>query len=220
MRRTKPIAHRLVYIVLCVCGIFVVLYGAADALTRLARFTATSNLNQQAFGPAILLLDTKTTTQVPAVASVRGPIVPARLTLPTLGVTASVEALQLDALGAMQTPKKWGEVAWYSLGSKPGEPGSAVMAGHVNNALTHGGVFENLAKLTVGDEVRVEDARGNTLRYTATKIEDYATADAPLGDIFAVSGPSQLVLITCAGDWDPRAHSYDKRLVVFASPLR
>jgi LPXTG-site transpeptidase (sortase) family protein len=119
----------------------------------------------------------------------------------------------------MATPSTFIDVAWYKLGSHPGEAGSAVMAGHVNNALTKAGVFEHLSDLNIGDGISITDANGAVLHYAVRDIEDYPNASAPLSTIFSTTGPSQLVLITCAGDWDPKAHTYDHRVVIFAGLL-
>ena len=116
----------------------------------------------------------------------------------------------------MATPHDFSSVGWYSLGVHPGGAGNAVMAGHVNNALTKAGVFEHLSDMHVGDTVRIADAQGKTLTYVVTETASYATTDAPVADIFATGGPSQLVLITCDGDWDGAAHSFTKRFVVYA----
>ena len=117
----------------------------------------------------------------------------------------------------MGTPQNFGDVAWYSLGSKPGEPGNAVIDGHVNNALTKAGVFEHLTQIKLGDPISVTDSAGRSLNYKVTDIEEYPADTAPADSIFATTGPSQLVLITCDGDWVPADKSFSQRLVVFAA---
>ena len=118
----------------------------------------------------------------------------------------------------MGAPTVFGEVAWYALGSKPGAPGSAVFAGHVDNALSTAGVFEHLSSLKVGDYITVADAGGKTLVYRVISSTSYAAADAPVAQIFATSGPQELVLITCTGDWVTSQKQFDQRLVVVATP--
>ena len=56
---------------------------------------------------------------------------PRRLTIPSIGVDAGSEYVGLTADGAMGVPKDPSKAAWYSLGPRPGEPGNAVVAGHV-----------------------------------------------------------------------------------------
>jgi LPXTG-site transpeptidase (sortase) family protein len=106
------------------------------------------------------------------------------------------------------------------LGSKPGQAGNAVIAGHVNNALTMAGVFQHLGDVHVGDTIAVSDASGKTLNYVVTETDQYTTDNAPMAAIFSISGPSQIVLITCDGAWDAAAKSYNKRLVVYAKLVK
>jgi sortase A len=208
-----PRSHLLLRVALGILGALLVLYGAADLVSRAAHVSFGMNANMVAFGPAITSLESSATTSTVSTTS----IVPARLTIPAIGIDAKVESVGNDKNGAMKTPSTFHTVAWYNLGSKPGQSGNAVIAGHVNNALTKVGVFEHLDALKVGDTIRVADAAGKTLNFTVRDIEDYSADQAPTDVIFSRSGKSQLVLVTCAGDWDPKAHSYDHRLVVFAS---
>ena len=118
----------------------------------------------------------------------------------------------------MATPTDYADVAWYALGGRPGGEGNAVFAGHVNNALTKSGVFAHLTQLHLGDYVTVSDKDGHTLVYKVTAIDQYPADEAPAANIFAAQGPSQLVLITCDGDWVPAQKTFDKRLVITATP--
>ena len=183
-------------------GVLCVLVGAADATSRLV-----NNM-----GPDAAFL-----AFAPAAAINNFPIVPARLKIPSLGVNAKVESVGIKDDGAMATPSNFDNVAWYSLGAKPGAQGSAVIAGHVNNALLKSGVFERLSQIKNGDYITVEDSAGKALVYKVSSVEEYQP-DAPTDALFAATGPSRLVLITCDGEWVPSARSYDKRLVVIAEP--
>jgi len=206
-----------------VFGLFVLLYGAADISTRVAHATFGDNASLFAFAPAIELLNHPVTaaTSTPArVATLStGALIPAKLIIPSIGVNANVEQVGRKDDGSMDTPKTFGDVAWYSLGSKPGAAGNAVIDGHVNNALTTAGVFQHLSQIALGDKIQVTDASGSVVSFEVTNIEEYPVNTAPAGSIFATSGPSQLVLITCDGVWVPSEKSFDKRLVVFASKV-
>lgn len=191
-------------------GMLCVLVGAADMTSRLVK-RAGPDAAFLAFAPAVTI-NVPLTTIAPA-----GLIVPARLRIPSLGVDAKVEPVGIKADGAMATPSNFDNVAWYSPGAKPGGQGSAVFAGHVNNALLRSGVFEHLAQIKKGSYVMVEDAAGKSLVYRVSSVEEYEPG-ASTGALFAATGPSRLVLITCDGEWVPSARSYDKRLVVVAEP--
>jgi len=191
-----------------VVGVLCVLVGAADATSRLV-----NNMGPDA---AFLAFAPAAAINLPGQAGNNFAIVPARLKIPSLGVNAKVESVGIKA-GAMATPSNFDNVAWYSLGAKPGAPGSAVFAGHVNNALLKSGVFERLSQMKTGDYITVEDSTGKALVYKVSSVEEYQP-DAPTDALFATAGPSRLVLITCDGDWVSSARSYDKRLVVIAEP--
>ncbi len=207
--------HYLRYLLLAV-GIFVVLVGAADLLSRAARATLGSGANTVVFAPAIAVVNPSVLDSFAHSPATTTPLVPARLVIPALGIDAAVELVGKKADGTMATPTTFGGVAWYSPGSRPGAPGNAVIAGHVNNALTKSGVFEHLSELGVGEAVVVSDASGKSLTYFITKIEQYPVDEAPVASIFTTSGPSQLVLITCDGEWVASEHSFNKRFVVYA----
>lgn len=141
----------------------------------------------------------------------------AKLIIPAIGVSAPVEAVGRDAQGHMQVPQAnpWEGVGWYQLGVAPGQSGSAVIDGHLDRPGGTAAVFWNLHKLHAGDEVRVEDSKGHTLRFRVYKIESYEPTDAPLKQIFNDTSGTYLNLITCAGQWNPAQHQTTQRLVVY-----
>ena len=196
-------------------GVLMVVIGLADVTSRLASAVAGDHALFDAFAPAAALQ----TSAVPsATASSSEPLVPARLMVPSLGINAAVEEVARRADGSMGTPKDFLNVGFYTLGPKPGQAGSAVFDGHVNNALTKAGVFEHLSQIHQGDYVTVSDALGRTLAYRVSEVTLYNTHEAPRASIFATTGPQQLVLITCDGEWVQDEHSFNKRLVVVARP--
>lgn len=193
-------------------GMACVLVGAADVTSRVVKNIG-PDATFLAFAPAVAINN----PPLFVAATTSAAIVPSRLRIPSLGVDAKVESVGIKANGAMATPSNFDNVAWYSPGAKPGGEGSAVFAGHVNNALLKSGVFEHLAQIKKGDYVTVEDASGKALVYRVSSIKEYAP-DALTDDLFTTAGPSRIVIITCDGDWVPSARSYDKRLVVVAEP--
>ena len=199
-------------------GILVVLVGLADVTSRMAQKVLGDDALFDAFAPAAATRPSSLVVPAATASSTTGVLVPARLKVPALGINANVEEVGKRADGAMGTPADFMNVGWWSEGSKPGAAGNAVFAGHVNNALTKPGVFEHLSQIKKGDYITVSDAEGRTLVYEVQEVALYETDQAPLPKIFARTGPSQLVLITCEGEWLEDEHSFDKRLVVIARP--
>lgn len=138
---------------------------------------------------------------------------PAKLIIPLIGVEAKVQYLGVNAKGEMEVPDSIIDVGWFKLGSKPGEKGSAVMAGHLNGVGGKAGVFANLNKLKTGDILKIVDDNGQKLTFVVKKINIYDLGY--VDEVFSRSDGIYLNLITCDGVWDEAKKSYDKRLVVF-----
>src|SRR3989344_6128045 len=142
-------------------GIICVLVGAADVSARLARAAFGERAPLVAFAPAVTLsAGGQGLNAAAAGTSTPGALLPARLRIPSLGVNAAEEPVGKKADGSMGTPKDFDDMSWYSPGAKPGEAGSAVFAGHVNNGLLQSGVLEPLSLIQKGDYVLGEDASG------------------------------------------------------------
>lgn len=97
---------------------------------------------------------------------------------------------------------------------RPGERGSAVIAGHLDGVNGEAGVFTNLDKLKVGDKLYVEDDKKISTMFVVREIRTFDPGYAD--DVFGRSDSAHLNLITCDGVWDGTKKSYTKRLVVFA----
>src|SRR6266702_2349395 len=95
-----------------------------------------------------------------------------RLLIPAIGVNASIESVGVRPDGRMETPaqRPWNDVGWYNSGPRPGERGSAVIAGHLDRPGGNPAVFWRLRDLRVGDSVLVVDASGKALRSLLTRI--------------------------------------------------
>ncbi len=116
----------------------------------------------------------------------------------------------------MDIPKDPTHVAWYNLGFKPGQAGSAVIAGHLDTARGGRSVFWDLHNLSPGDKVSVIDEAGTNLDFTISSQTSYPADKFPLQEVFASSGTATLNLITCAGTFAKSA-GYNQRLVVTAT---
>ncbi len=156
----------------------------------------------------------KSTQSVPQTSGTKS-LAPKTLKIPSLGINTNVQQVGLKANGAMANPVGFKEVGWYKLGTVPGEIGSAVMAGHVDNAISLPGVFKNLGKMKIGDSVYVTRSDGKELQFKVISVEEYPYKAAPSKKIFATSDGAYLNLITCSGKWLSSEKSYDKRLVVY-----
>ena len=145
------------------------------------------------------------------------PAAPVQLVIPIIGVDAKVETIGLTkATGALGVPKNFVDVGWYQNGPKPGTTGSAVIDGHYNGKHVAQGVFFKLGKLSVGDSVLVIDEHNQQLTFMVTKVKTFDYNEST-EEVFASTSESHLNLITCAGDWLPSEHLFNKRTVVFTT---
>lgn len=143
-------------------------------------------------------------------------IVPDRIRIPAIEVDAKIQRTPLLDNGQMGVPDVGDEPGWYEQGYLPGEPGNAVIAGHVD--WTDGpAVFYDLNKLKPGDEVQVESSDGKNLTFVVQRMETYPMDDSPVRSIFGFSNGSHLNLITCTGDWNKEGRFYEDRLVVYTT---
>lgn len=141
---------------------------------------------------------------------------PVTLTIPSLGVTANVQDVGLADDGSMGVPVGFSDVAWYDLGYAPGDYGNAVFTGHVSSTAAPG-VFYNIGNLSVGNTIHVTGDDGTELVFIVQEVDTYTQDNVPLDQILAPTSQPGVVLITCGGDWDPVAHLFANRIVVYAT---
>ena len=160
-------------------------------------------------GPISLLTPPAQTAAQPAARPA-----PVRLSVPRLGIDARVERVGLDRQGNLAAPNALKDVAWYARGPAPGEPGSAVMDGHLG-VRPGQAVFWDLGRIRRGDRIVVTRADGRRVTFVVDGARTYPrTASVP--ELFSSDGTSQLWLITCSGRWDYGRSTYDDRLIVHA----
>lgn len=140
---------------------------------------------------------------------------PSRLIIPDIKVDAHVQHVGIGRTGNMAVPTNYSDVGWYRYGTVPGQVGSAVVDGHVDNAFGLAGVFKDLAELREGDDVYVETKDGTRLRFVVEEVVTYDYKSVPPEKLFERTDGRRLNLITCGGTWLPREESYDKRIVVY-----
>jgi sortase A len=142
---------------------------------------------------------------------------PSRLLIPKIGVDADIQHLGVTRKGNMAAPNNFVDTGWYKYGTVPGDLGSAVIAGHEDNAISTPGVFYDLDKLEIGDTLEIVGENGGTLTFRVVdkQIHPYNLTGPALEKIFNAQGKARLNLITCAGEWLPDAKTNDRRLIVY-----
>lgn len=157
----------------------------------------------------------------------REPWQPARLQIPAIHVDAPIMFVGATSSGVMDAPVSkainspyWTSVFWYDLGAAPGQPGNAVIAGHVDRVGGDPAIFWFLKDLKPGDTITIVTRSGSTLHFTVNRVVSYPANAPGVQVINAVFGPASghhLNLITCSGIWT--GHGYDQRLVAFTTQV-
>ena len=141
---------------------------------------------------------------------------PMRLKIPKIDVDAAFEYVGVTLDGEMDIPKSPENAAWFDLGARPGEIGSAVVAGHFGWKEGIPAVFDNLNKLSKGDKIFIEDEKGAVTTFVVRETREYGDKDDASAVFGSNDGEAHLNLVTCGGVWNKAEKSYSKRLVVFA----
>ncbi|WP_267425409.1 MULTISPECIES: class F sortase [unclassified Curtobacterium] len=153
--------------------------------------------------------------QDPAAPEARSDATPTRVTIPAIGVDASLEDLHRGAAGELDPPKGWDNAGWFSDGIVPGQVGPSVIAGHVDSPTT-AAVFFRLDELVAGDQVHVAMTDGSSRTFTVEKTERASKSAFPTSDVYGTTPTPTLRLITCDGTFDTATGHYTDNLIVFA----
>jgi sortase (surface protein transpeptidase) len=162
---------------------------------------------------------------VPAAPTSEAPVeVPVRVDIPALHVTDDLVPVGMNALenGELLPVDS---VGWYELSPRPGEPGRAVLAGHINWRERPGaplipGAFAHLPQVKVGDLVTTAAADGTTTTfrvYLTKQVKKASYTDVTVPMVFGPSTGAELALVTCSGA--VIGHSYDSNTVVLARAI-
>jgi Sortase domain len=145
------------------------------------------------------------------------PSQPTRITIPSIGVRAVVVEVGNTELGSIAAPADdpAGTAGWYGFGPTPGEPGTAIIVGHVDTA-DRGAVFKRLREIKTGKAIEIRRADRRVATFTVESVEAFPKTAFPSDRIFGDTGSPRLALITCGGDWVGGDVGYADNVIVFA----
>ncbi|MCD9872504.1 class F sortase [Streptomyces guryensis] len=144
------------------------------------------------------------------------PSPPDRIRIPSIHVDAPLMGLALTPSGSLDVPPaaKRNLAGWYEAGTTPGEKGTAVVAGHVDNA-DGPAVFYDLGALKKGSRIEVDRRDGSTALFSVDAVEVYDDAHFPDEKVYGAADRPELRVITCGGGYS-RSTGYEGNVVVFA----
>jgi Sortase domain len=145
--------------------------------------------------------------------------VPVRVEIPKIGVASSLGRLGRAPDGTVEVPRRFDVAGWYAPGTRPGDPGSAVILGHVDSERAGPAVFFRLRELRRGDQIRVARADGSSVRFAVQRTEQYDKQRFPTDEVYYPTLTPALRLVTCGGEFDDAAGHYRSNVIVFAALL-
>jgi hypothetical protein len=147
-----------------------------------------------------------------------GPSRPVQLVIPRIGVRTPLVSLGLQPDGRMEVPPLRADAppGWYRYLFTPGEPGPAVIVGHVDSARDGPAVFFRLGALRTGDQVDVRRADGYLARFTVSGVVSVPKKRFPTQAVYGDVRYPALRLITCGGSFDRSTGHYRNNVIVFA----
>ncbi|WUH95250.1 class F sortase [Streptomyces sp. NBC_00433] len=150
-------------------------------------------------------------------APVRQPPAPVKVAIPSIGISAPLMKLGLQADGTLEVPPpdKGMTAGWYTGGPVPGEAGPAVIVGH-NSTRFGKAVFHDLKDIAKGADIAVTNAGGQAAHFTVTAVESVSKKSFPTQEVYGPTADHALRLITCDGAFDAHGHPVDN-LIVYAT---
>ncbi|MFF3411917.1 class F sortase [Streptomyces sp. NPDC002742] len=194
--------------------------AAVVAGLSLAAAGATALITDHTYTPAHVDIGALPLPEAPGSRHIAGPAEPAarpvRIRIPGISVDRLLTDLQVRSDGHLAAPEDPGQVGWWSDGPRPGDPGAAIVVGHVDS-LTGPAAFYGISALRPGDSISIDRADHTHADFTVRALRQYAKDDFPDNEVYATTGPPELRLITCGGTYDPAAGGYRDNVVVYAT---
>jgi hypothetical protein len=140
---------------------------------------------------------------------------PVRLRIPSIKVKTGLQDLGLAGDGTIAAPDEWQAAGWYDEGPRPGQPGPAVIVGHVDSR-SGPAVFYRLPELRPGAKVLVDLADGKTVTFKVTGHQQVAKSQFPADLVYSPTLEKVLRLVTCGGTFDAGTGHYRDNIIVTA----
>jgi hypothetical protein len=139
-----------------------------------------------------------------------------RIGIKGIQVDAPVVPVGLDSEGWVDAPPPEDPnlAGWFTGAVAPGERGTAVIVGHVDNQQGPA-VFYGLGSLKKGNRVEVRRKDDRTAVFEIYGIEVFSKENFPGSRVYGNGGTPELRVITCGGGYSDRT-GYDGNVVAFA----
>ncbi|CAL9676170.1 hypothetical protein SUDANB95_07858 [Actinosynnema sp. ALI-1.44] len=142
---------------------------------------------------------------------------PTEVVIPRIGARSTLVPLGLNPDETIEVPpvEQPMQAGWYTHARAPGEPGPAIILGHVDGN-AQPGIFHRLKELAPGDAIDVTRADGTTARFAVVRVDQVPKERFPTDAVYGDTPDPVLRLITCGGVFDRSARSYQDNVIVYA----
>ena len=145
---------------------------------------------------------------------------PKYMSIPAIGIrNARVENLgiKVGTTAQFDDPVYSMSAGWYRNSARPGGGGVGLYDGHYGVG-AYQGVFTRLSQVKIGDEIIIERGDGKKFTYKIIENQTIPVGQVNMNKLMSSfdAGQEGIVLITCAGTWDPAKEKYDHRTTVRA----
>jgi hypothetical protein len=156
-----------------------------------------------------------------------------RLSIPSIGTDAPVfpEGATGPDGGALTIPDDIHDVGWWDgvwqspngavheKVAQPGQPGVALIAGHIDSAVQGDGALYRLQQVKPGASITVTGQGNSVTKWTVTRLQVVLKSDLP-SDLFVDSGPARLAVVSCGGPFDAATGHYLDNVIAWAVPAK
>jgi hypothetical protein len=157
---------------------------------------------------------------------------PNLLVIPSIGTTAPVVAVGAAGPdgGALDVPSRIDEVGWWDgtwqspegvtreKVAKPGQPGVALLAGHIDSAVQGEGALYRLQQVKQGADITVTDDHSRATHWRVTWLQVVPKTELPAA-LFVNHGPPRLAVVSCGGPFDTATGHYVDNVIAWAVPV-
>lgn len=141
---------------------------------------------------------------------------PARLIINDIEVDAPIIPVGTEPDGAMAAPKTATDIGWYDRSATLGATKrSVLLSGHYGLHIPE--VLRRLNELKQGDNIDLVGTAGDTATYRVVETERQHRTEVDMEKAFNYAeGQESMSIITCIGEYDYSAGTYDDRYIVYA----
>lgn len=140
------------------------------------------------------------------------PAPPQRISIPDAGVETVIDPVGTRK-GEIEVPEL-GRAGWFQGGPRPGEPGRAVMIGHLDTRRGPG-LFARVPSVPVGAAVVVTDRRGEVHSFEVVGRTQVRKDRFPTSEVYGSASRPVLVLVTCGGPYS-EGRGYRDNVLLYA----